>query len=226
MLSNLLLYRFAILNSLAGTAAAALLWSGHVRPVFATDQSRLTIAIAALFIVGWLWTLKEVVIVSRELNAARQRSARPACDAMRDKDMAKTEWLASVSEWLVSLGLLGTVIGFAMALSGIDQGSLSAAGGAQSAVTSLMKGMRVALNTTLVGATLALWHEVNVRMLRTALTVYWADRIAAWHMGRPIATDRFPAAPARHRSEESVAIPTSRWRMSALAGAAPTGAER
>jgi hypothetical protein len=29
-----------------------------------------------------------------------------------------------------------------------------------------------------LGASLALWHEVNQRMLRTALAVYWADRMA------------------------------------------------
>jgi hypothetical protein len=30
-----------------------------------------------------------------------------------------------------------------------------------------------------LGASLALWHEVNQRMLKTALVVYWADRMAA-----------------------------------------------
>jgi hypothetical protein len=185
MLSNLLLYRFALLNGLAASIAIALWSTGHVLPVFETDQSRLTVAIAALFAIGWLWSWKEAVAMSRALNASKLDGVRPASEAVRDKALAKTEWLASVSEWLVGMGLLGTVVGFSIALSGIDQGAISNANGAQSAVTALMQGMRVALNTTLLGASLALWHEVNIRMLRTALATYWADRVAAWQMRVP-----------------------------------------
>lgn len=184
MLSNLLIYRFLIFNSLMVAIAAALAWNGVLGPVFANDDSRLTVVIAALFAVGWMWSLKEVVVVSLELNNAKLQGPEPACYAKRDKDVAKVEWLGSLSEWLVGLGLLGTVIGFSVSLSGIDQGAVANATGAQSAVAALMEGMRIALNTTLLGAALALWHEVNIRMLRTALAVYWADRIVAWQMGR------------------------------------------
>lgn len=184
MLSNLLLYRFIIFNTLIFALVAALAWNGVLGPIYEGDQSRLTIAITVLFAVGWLWSLKETAVVSLELNSSKISGPEPACYAKRDKDIAKTEWLTSVSEWLVALGLLGTVIGFSIALSGIDEGSVANATGAQGAVASLMQGMRVALNTTLLGAALAIWHEVNMRMLRTALTVYWSDRIAVWQMGR------------------------------------------
>ena len=194
MMSNLLFYRFIILNILALAIVAALGWSGYLLPLFVTDESRLTIVIAALFLIGWVWSWKEAVTLSMALNDSKRRGPQPACDALRDKAVAKTEWLGSVSEWLVALGLLGTVIGFSMALAGIDQGTVATATGAQSAVTALMQGMRVALNTTLVGAALALWHEVNIRMLKTALTIYWADRVAVWQaalslpIGYPVAT--------------------------------------
>jgi hypothetical protein len=184
MLSNLLIYRFVIFNSLMFALVAALAWNGILGPVYANDQSGLTIAITALFVVGWLWSLKETAVVSLEMNSSKSHGPRPACYAKRDKDVAKTEWLSSVSEWLVALGLLGTVIGVSIALSGIDQASVADATGAQGAVASLMEGMRIALNTTLLGAALAIWHEVNMRMLRTALVVYWSDRIAVWQMGR------------------------------------------
>lgn len=184
MLSNLLIYRFMIFNTMMIVLVAALAWNGILGPIFENDQSRLTIAITALFVVGWVWSLKETLAVSLQLNDSKMHGPRPACYAKRDKDVAKTEWLTSVSEWLVGLGLLGTVIGFSVALSGIDQGSVANASGAQGAVAALMGGMRVALNTTLLGAGLAIWHEVNMRMLRTALSVYWSDRIAVWQMGR------------------------------------------
>lgn len=218
MLSNLLLYRFAIVNGLAAVLAAALWWSGYLVPVFANDGSRLTIAIAALFAVAWLGAAKETVVVSLALNATKADGPRPACEAMRDKDVAKVEWLAAASEWLVALGLLGTVIGFSMALSGIDQGAAANASGAQSAVTALMQGMRVALNTTLLGAALALWHEVNVRMLRTALAVYWADRVAAWHMAMSKPAGGLAAGPARPATGNGRTLAAAPRRTLALAG--------
>ena len=63
------------------------------------------------------------------------------------------------------LGLLGTVIGFIMALSGVDA---QAAGDVESIapmVTTLIDGMSVALYTTLVGAVLNIWLMVNYRLL-------------------------------------------------------------
>jgi hypothetical protein len=80
-----------------------------------------TFAIAALFVLGWLGTAKEIVIASRQLNFAKSGPMLRPARLERDKDLAKVEWLASVSEWLVGLGLIGTVIGFIIALSSVDQ---------------------------------------------------------------------------------------------------------
>jgi hypothetical protein len=125
------MYRFLIFNSLMFALVAALAWNGILGPVYANDQSGLTIAITILFAVGWLWSLKETAVISLEINSSKFHGPEPACYAKRDKDVAKTEWLSSVSEWLVALGLLGTVIGFSIALSGIDQASVANATGAQ-----------------------------------------------------------------------------------------------
>jgi hypothetical protein len=183
MLTNLLIYRFILVNTLLFALTAALWWNGYLAPIFQTDLSHVTFAIAALFALGWLGTAKEIVVASRQLNVAKSGPL-PARESERDKDLAKVEWLASVSEWLVGLGLVGTVIGFIIALSSVDQSALLQASGAQSAVATLMSGMRTALNTTVLGASLAMWHEVNQRMLRTALAVYWADRMSAVPQGQ------------------------------------------
>ena len=179
MLTSLLIYRFVLANMLGVALCMALAWSGHLVPVFAADQSRVTFAISGLFLVGLAWTLKEAVCVSRGLNRSKAQGYRPASVADAEKAMLKVEWLESVPEWLVGLGLLGTVIGFSVALSGIDQDSVMQATGAQNAVAALMSGMRVALNTTLLGAALAIWHQVNLRMLKTAMGCYWIDRVRA-----------------------------------------------
>lgn len=177
-MENLLGYRFLIFNGLAFALTAVLWLNGYVQPVI-DGGAPLTWAIVALFVIGWAWALKEVIVVSSGLNENKAIGAAPAVEAEAAKDTAKVAWLTSVAEWLVALGLLGTVIGFAAALEAVDQSTLGSADGAQAAVGTLMAGMRVAINTTLLGAALALWHEINVRLLKTALAVYWNDRLAA-----------------------------------------------
>ena len=97
MLSNLLMYRFMIFNTLMFALVAALGWNGVLWPIYENDGSGLTIAITVLFAVGWLWSLKETAVISLELNSSKYHGPEPACYAKRDKDVAKTEWLTSIS---------------------------------------------------------------------------------------------------------------------------------
>ena len=57
---------------------------------------------------------------------------------------------------LVFLGLVGTVIGFIVALFGVDSKSVSGALAAGPMITKLILGISIALYTTLVGAVLYL----------------------------------------------------------------------
>lgn len=175
---NLLTFRFLITNTLLACLAAALWLQGYVWPVI-EGGAPINYGILALFAVGWLWSFKEVLVVSVGLNENTDIGAYPAIEAERDKDTAKVEWLSSVSEWLAYLGLIGTVIGMIVALSGLP--TVTDADGAMRAVALLGEGMMLALNTTLLGASLAIWNEVNVRLLKTGLSTYWQDRIAADH---------------------------------------------
>lgn len=173
----LLLFRFILVNALLACLAMALTASGYVAPVFETDSSRITYGIAGLFVIAWAGSAFHAWRISGWLNE-QQTEILPAGEADRDKAFAKMAWLDYVAEILVSLGLIGTVVGFSMALAGVAQDTLGQASGAQSAVVFLMQGMQVALNTTLLGAALALWQGCNVLMLRTAATTYWCNRLA------------------------------------------------
>lgn len=177
-MSNLLFYRFCITNTLLGCLAGALWLQGYVWPVI-EGGAPLTYGILALFGVGWVSCLAGCINVGHDLNLAKLYGHEVASSYEADKAGLKTEWLDNIGQWLVGLGLLGTVIGFSIALSGIDQGAVADASGAQGAVAQLMNGMKVALNTTLLGASLAIWHEINMRMLRTAMGCLWLDRVRA-----------------------------------------------
>jgi hypothetical protein len=70
-----------------------------------------------------------------------------------------------VANALVFLGLIGTVIGFIIALSGVDPAATAEVDKVAPMVSTLIKGMSVALYTTLLGAVLNVWLTVNYRIL-------------------------------------------------------------
>lgn len=164
MMNNLLLYRMAVLNGLAAVAVAAAWLRGYLEIVI--DSAGLFAGpIIALFALGLISAIQRGWKVSRTLNEVRNLGLRGVNGA---KILEKGEHLSDVANWLVILGLLGTVTGFWIALSGVDQGSLSTASGVQRAAGQLMDGMRVALSTTLLGGFLGLWIDMNRRIIRTA----------------------------------------------------------
>lgn len=128
------LFRLTIFN-ICGAAGLIAAWRlGYVQQVVNGDVSRISYIIAAVFAVALAATFW-----------------RPA----------KTAWLTDVTEWLVTLGLIGNVVGFIIALHGIDAN----ASDMQAVALNLMHGMGVAFYSTATGAVLALWTSVNRRIL-------------------------------------------------------------
>jgi len=68
---------------------------------------------------------------------------------------------------LVILGLIGTVIGFIIALSGVDPENASNINAVAPMVSTLVDGMSTALYTTLIGAVLNIWLMTNYHVLTT-----------------------------------------------------------
>ncbi len=135
-------YRFCIFN-LCGVALLIWAWMlGYVRQVFEGDVSHISYIISGLFICALIRALY-------------------ACLSGRS-----TDFLEHVETWLVTLGLIGNVVGFVLALRGIDLTSLSQAEGAQKVASQLLAGMGVAFYSTLVGAVTALWLSMGRRIVR------------------------------------------------------------
>lgn len=70
-----------------------------------------------------------------------------------------------VADTLVMLGLIGTVLGFIVALSGVDPASAGDVSRVTDMVAKLVEGMGVALWTTLEGSVLSLWLTINRRII-------------------------------------------------------------
>ena len=182
----LLAARFALINLSAFALLGAAWVHGFVGTVLAADPTRLVIVIGVVFLAGFILCAWKILDTSREINRVKSfdplQNSRAAeylgmtrgldgggrgmvAAALRLKLLSRIQVVRQIANSLVVLGLIGTVIGFIIALSGVDP---SAAGKGESIapmVGKLIEGMSVALYTTLVGAALNLWLTANYQML-------------------------------------------------------------
>ena len=186
--SYLLLLRFGLLNIVALALLAAAWGNGLLARVFEADTTRLVLVIAAVFVAGLALTFWRVYETSRELNRARLFDASVPSIAsayvrqVESRDAQSRQILASslrlklsqritlvrhVGNSLVFLGLIGTVIGFIIALSGVDPETVGDVENVSSMAATLIQGMSTALMTTLVGAVLNIWLMANYQLLAT-----------------------------------------------------------
>ncbi len=185
---HLPILRFALVNLVAFGFLGAAYVNGYLHMIVAADQTGLSIAIFAVFLSGLAICGQKILQVSRELNAAWDYNP-PATSiaaeyleklhgkagdgravlagAMRLTQSHRIGVVRNVANSLVLLGLIGTVIGFIIALSGIDPQKASEFGSISPMVSTLIQGMSTALYTTLVGAVLNLWLMTNYHMLAT-----------------------------------------------------------
>lgn len=172
MLRNLLLYRLVLLN-LCGVVITLWCWQrGYVAAMYEGDSSRITLIITGLFLVGLVSVFVRAVKVSRLLN--KVKGGHPV-DLNGAKLSEKAAHIDDIPGWLTTLGLLGTVIGFFVALNGVGGNDLVSASGVQKVTAQLMGGMRIALTTTIIGAVFGLWLEINRRVLKTATVTLIED---------------------------------------------------
>ncbi|MGH6718965.1 MAG: MotA/TolQ/ExbB proton channel family protein [Alphaproteobacteria bacterium] len=185
--SYLLLVRFALINMIGFALAAAFVLAGWAKDVVLGDSTRLTVVIVAVFVGGLALCAFKVWRTSQELNAVRTGAA-PAskvgyylsavahadagsraliAGSLRLKLTARITVIRQIASTLVLLGLIGTVIGFIIALSGVDPAAGADTSAVAPMIAGLVDGMAVALNTTLVGSVLNVWLAANYQLLAT-----------------------------------------------------------
>ncbi|MDG2482017.1 MAG: MotA/TolQ/ExbB proton channel family protein [Alphaproteobacteria bacterium] len=186
--SYLLLLRFALLNIIAFALVALAFANGLIQQAFDADATRFVAVIALVFAAGLALTTWRVMWTSSQLNKARNfdpaqpsRAAR-YITSVSTKDAQSRQTMASglrlelsqnitvirhIGSSLVFLGLIGTVIGFIIALSGVDPDLAGEAETIGPMVSALIAGMSTALTTTLVGGVLNIWLMANYQLLST-----------------------------------------------------------
>jgi len=183
---NLFLLRFAVLNILALSLVIVGGMEGWIHRIIEADVTRISLLIAAMFLIGWAICAYHVNRCARELkllsgnepNLAEKyrRYLEMMEKASADSRMTISECLRSslysrisivrlIANNLVIFGLIGTVIGFVIALAGVDSSRVANAESIGPMISTLIQGMSVALYTTLVGAILHVWLIMCYQML-------------------------------------------------------------
>ena len=184
----LLLLRFAVVNLVGFAVLGGAYWQGWVGTVFAADSTGLTIAIFAAFLMGLAICTRKVWHASVELNRAKAVDRRLntrvgrylaevagrgadsralSAAALRLKLFSRIAVVRQTANTLVVLGLIGTVVGFIMALSGVRPEAAGDPSAIGPMVSTLIAGMSVALYTTLVGSVLNVWLMIAYHVLAT-----------------------------------------------------------
>lgn len=185
---HLLILRFAVFNMAAFALLGAAWMRGWTDMVTTADNTGLSLGIFLVFLVGLGMCAIRIHAVSTELEEAR--APRPSAGSRagnylaaisgRDSSSRATEAarlklalstaiapVQHIANSLVLLGLIGTVVGFIIALSGVDPSAAGSVDAIAPMVAELIHGMSVALYTTLVGSVLHLWLKVDALMLST-----------------------------------------------------------
>lgn len=181
-----LLLRFALVNIPAFALLGVAYAQGLIDKVLAADQTFLSVLIFAVFVVGFVLCSVRVWQTSCDLNQIKSfdplvpsRALRYVAQ-IRGRDGDSRSILAStlrmrlsrritvvrqIAGSLVLLGLIGTVLGFIIALSGVDPEHASDIKAITPMVSTLISGMSTALYTTLVGAILNVWLMFDYQLL-------------------------------------------------------------
>ncbi len=183
---GLLVLRYAVANIAGFSLLGSFYLNGFISAVQAGDSSGLSVAIFVAFLAGNAVCAQRIWRVSSELDgvggagpkegswaaeyfqaiAGRDAGSRTLlASALQSRISSRIAVVRHVANSLVLLGLIGTVIGFIIALSGVDPKTVADVDKIAPMVGELIRGMSVALYTTLVGAILSLWLTVNYHIL-------------------------------------------------------------
>jgi len=184
----LLVVRFTLINVVAISFLVTAYLQGWLDSIINAYLKELSWGICLVFIYGLGHCAIRVWINSVEINnvkagttksdsqiakylqhseTADAESRTIQFSALRLKLTDKVASIRHIANSLILLGLIGTVIGFIIALSGIDPVKATDVENVAEMISTLINGMSVALNTTLIGSVLYVWLIINYRILVT-----------------------------------------------------------
>ena len=179
----LLLFRWVLINLFGFFLLGMAYIFGGVHLVIVSDTTYLSVLIFVVFLWGLVLSGFKIWGTSQELNYAKnsiQKSKwKKMIDSLEAKNVDHSRIIESLKlkmfsrisfvKWIANsltlLGLIGTVVGFIIALSGINPTLVSDISFVGRLISYLIVGLGTALYTTLVGGVLFLWLSANYQLL-------------------------------------------------------------
>ena len=182
----LLLLRYSLVNAVGLVFILVVYSQGYLNKAIKSDVTNVVVLIIFIFLIGLILASLKAFWISRELNHAYSlqkkensllndfikkskkldaSSRSNLISSTRINISVKISNIKFIANILVILGLIGTVIGFIIALSGVDGSVSSNPDEVGKMVASLVQGMSVALYTTLAGSILSVWLNICYQIL-------------------------------------------------------------
>ena len=182
----LLVLRFSLINIIGFIFLFVAFSQGYITKAIDADITNVILLIFVLFILGFLISSVRAFWISKQLNYAEAKSQNKnsiayqyqsnikgldassrnnLASSVRIKLAGKINFIKFIANTLVILGLIGTVIGFIIALSGVEAGVSSNPEEISKMITTLIQGMSVALYTTLAGSICSVWLNICYHIL-------------------------------------------------------------
>lgn len=159
--ANVLFYRLLIFNVIAcAWLVGTDMQTSWFTTMLAHDSSHATWAIIGWFLfTGFmLWRMANRVDYLLIDPYIHQEEA-----LIINEKIGFFEWAAGA---MFVLGLIGTVMGLGISLSGVSAQSMASVEGIKNIGTNLVVGIRTELAATIVGAIFGLWAEANYQIVR------------------------------------------------------------
>ena len=184
----LLILRYSLINLVGLIFLFVLITQGYVAKAIKADITNMVIVILGVFTIGFILAGYRTFWLSRELNYSFSKvlpdnsiaksflqnskkldasSRNNLASSLRINLSSKINYIKFLANTLVILGLIGTVIGFIIALSGVDGSVSSNPEEVSKMVSTLIQGMSVALYTTLVGSICSVWLNICYQIMST-----------------------------------------------------------
>ncbi|MDP6516193.1 MAG: MotA/TolQ/ExbB proton channel family protein [Alphaproteobacteria bacterium] len=195
--TNALLYKWLLTNSFAVLILYVAWLQDWIALVIESDASYLSLAMGVIFLILWAFSSYHILVANREIgrfadghgegvaadyfDKLRQKSRNLnghvvdqaiLAGALRVRLMTPIQVIGYVANTLILLGLIGTVVGFVIAVGGLGD---SIAQGedverVKGVLGQIVNGMGIALFTTLVGSILGgIWLQLHYQLLLRAV---------------------------------------------------------
>lgn len=170
---NLPIYSWLVWNVFGLAFLGYAFLQGWVQMFLTQDNTHITKIIVLIFLIFQALGFFRIRDFSAQLEDLRTGGVDPAgvkLSALMTRMSGKVRIFQDAAVGLVTLGLIGTAVGYKIAISEVDAGAVSDPGALSGMISTMFAGMNYMLYTTIAGMVFGMWLMITYYILRGAGT--------------------------------------------------------